>query len=88
MDLNRLHRPDLMGWIIVLLVMLLAVGIIGGLFLIEIPKGNRDAALLALGIVLGWGGSIVQWRFGSSHGSDRKTDLLAGVPPVPDKEIV
>jgi len=71
------RRPDLMGSIIAALVLLLAVGIIAGLFLIELPPGNREAAMLALGIVLGWGGSVVNWRFGSSHGSARKTDLLA-----------
>lgn len=52
-----------------------AVGIIavlGGfagliaLYFVEIPAGNRDAVTLALGIVLGWGGAVINGEWGSS----------------------
>lgn len=39
---------------------------LGGLYFIEIPAGNRDALMLAIGIVMGWGGSVVQNEFGGS----------------------
>lgn len=39
----------------------------GGLFFIAIPAGNRDALMLALGIVFGWGSAVVQSEYGASH---------------------
>lgn len=58
--------------------LLIAAGIITGLFLLEIPGGNRDVAMVALGIALGWAGAVVQFFYGSSDGSKAKTELLAG----------
>jgi DNA mismatch repair protein MutH len=57
--------------------MLTASGIITGLFLMEIPAGNRDVAMVALGVALGWAGAVVQFHYGSSEGSKAKTELLA-----------
>ena len=39
---------------------------LAGLYIAEIPTGNRDALMLALGLVLGWGGQVVGYEFGSS----------------------
>lgn len=39
---------------------------LGGLYFFEVPEGNREALLLALGIVLGWGGSVINGEWGSS----------------------
>lgn len=36
------------------------------LFFVKVPDGNNEALLLALGIVFGWGGSVVQSEFGST----------------------
>lgn len=43
-------------------------GLIGliALYWVEIPTGNRDAVTLALGIVLGWGSSVINGEWGSS----------------------
>jgi hypothetical protein len=60
-----------------LFAMLTAMGIIAGLFLLEIPAGNRDVAMVALGVALGWAGAVVQFHYGSSEGSHKKTDLIA-----------
>jgi DNA mismatch repair protein MutH len=57
--------------------MSMAAGIIAGLFLMEIPAGNRDVAMVSLGVALGWAGAVVQFHFGSSEGSKSKTDLIA-----------
>jgi hypothetical protein len=38
----------------------------GGLYFVEIPPGNRDALMLALGIVFGWGSAVVQSEYGAS----------------------
>ena len=48
------------------------IALIGGLagffalFYIEIPVGNRDAMMLALGLVLGWASSVIASEFGST----------------------
>ena len=54
------------------IVMLLCAVMMGALFFIEIPPGNRDIAMVLLGIGMGWGGAVVQFHFGSSDGSKRK----------------
>lgn len=69
------HRAAAIG--VGIIVMGLAVGIVAGLFLMEIPVGNRDVAMMALGIAISWAGSVVNFHYGSSSGSSRKTDMLA-----------
>ena len=43
-------------------------GLLGflALFFVPIPEGNREPLLLALGLVLGWGSTVVSYEFGSS----------------------
>lgn len=36
------------------------------LYWVEVPEGNMQALLLGLGIVLGWGSSVVQSEYGST----------------------
>lgn len=45
----------------------LGVGVLSiiGLFFIEIPKDNRDLVNIALGTVIGWGGSVISFYFGN-----------------------
>lgn len=56
--------------------MIVAAGIIAGLFMIAIPESNREVALVALGVALGWASAVVNFHFGSSEGSKTKTDLM------------
>ena len=57
--------------------------IVAALVFVGIPEGNRDAVVFAAGLVIGWGSTVVNNRFGSSKGSDRKTEaLLAGPTDV------
>ncbi len=48
-----------------------------GLFFVPIPEGNREPLLLALGLVLGWGGTVIGYEFGSSPAGRKAAD--AGV---------
>lgn len=57
-------------------VLLLAAGIVGALFLFEIPDGNREVALVVLGVAIGWGANVVNFHFGTSEGSKTKTDII------------
>jgi hypothetical protein len=49
-------------------------GLLGlaGLYFIPIPEGNREPLLLALGLVLGWGSTVVGYEFGSSPAGRRR----------------
>lgn len=49
--------------------LLAVVGGLLGLFLlyfVAVPEGNMEPMLLALGVVLGWGGAVVSGEWGSS----------------------
>lgn len=54
-------------------------GLLGlaGLYFVPIPEGNREPLLLALGLVLGWGSTVIGYEFGSSPAGRRAAD--AGV---------
>jgi uncharacterized RDD family membrane protein YckC len=49
-------------------VLALVGGLLGlaGLYFVPIPEGNREPLLLALGLVLGWGSTVIGYEFGSS----------------------
>jgi len=72
-------------------VLLVAAALMVALFLLELPEGNREIALVAFGIVLGWGSAVVQFHFGSSEGSKQKTEMMAdeepSAPDVPEEDI-
>lgn len=42
----------------------------------EIPSGNKDVVMVAVGIILGWGGAVVTYFFGSSKSSADKNEML------------
>jgi len=52
------------------------IGIVAALLRIEIPEGNEDTLIFALGLILGWGGTVINNRFSSSKGSEDKTAML------------
>lgn len=62
---------------------------LAGLFAIEIPAGNRDAVTLALGIILGWGSSVVSFEFGSSPSERKAASGPAGTrsDPIATEEV-
>ena len=39
---------------------------LGALFVFPVPAENKDPLMLALGLVLGWGGTVVGYEFGDS----------------------
>lgn len=67
---------DLPRHLVAAAVLVLAFGIVAGLFLLEIPEGNREVALVVLGIAIGWAGSVVGFHFGTSQGSTRKSEIF------------
>ncbi len=49
-----------------------------GLFLAPVPQVNHDLIVFMLGQLSGFVGGVVAFHYGTSAGSVRKTDLLAG----------
>ena len=69
---------------------LLAFGVTAGFFGVlvfmlfrSVPSTAHDALLLLLGSLSTAWTAVIAYYFGSSAGSDRKTELLAQAPPVP-----
>ena len=50
-----------------------------GLYFVPIPEANREPLLLALGLVLGWGSTVIGHEYGSSPAGRRAAD--AGIRP-------
>lgn len=53
---------------------------LGGLYFVPIPEGNREPLLLALGLVLGWGSTVIGYEFGSSPAGRKAAE--AGLRPI------
>jgi len=49
---------------------------------VQIPENNHDAIMLSIGVVLGWGTTVVGYFFGSSKSSADKNQLLADKTPT------
>ena len=67
-------------FVLALIAILLGAAIIAALIYVPIPEGNREPLLLALGLVLAWGGKGFDFYFGTSQSSADKTELLATRP--------
>ena len=69
-------KTDLTSFRAALAIVALAGGLIGmtALFFVPIPAGNREPLLLALGLVLGWGSTVIGYEFGSSPAGRRAAD--------------
>lgn len=42
-----------------------------------IPETNKDIITVAFGLILGWGGAVVGYFFGTSKSSNDKTKIIA-----------
>ena len=71
--------PPLGSFRAALAILAVAGGLLGlaGLYFVPIPEGNREPLLLALGLVLGWGSTVIGYEFGSSPAGRRAAE--AGV---------
>ncbi|HVQ06946.1 MAG TPA: hypothetical protein VMS43_00780 [Allosphingosinicella sp.] len=78
-------QPDLIRAALAIVALVGGLGGMAGLYFVPIPEGNREPLLLALGLVLGWGSTVVGYEFGSSPADRRAADagirLQAGAEP-------
>lgn len=56
------------------------IAICAALIFVEIPPANENALIFAAGILLGWGSTVINNRYGSSKGSEDKTHILGERP--------
>lgn len=47
------------------------------LYFYPVPDPNHDAIMMAIGVVLGWGGHVVGYFYGSSKSSSDKNEMLS-----------
>jgi hypothetical protein len=69
-------RVDVMAFLVGLTVMGVFLIMVLALIYVPIPSENRDSLTLLIGIVSGGVGTIVGYYFGSSKGSQKKSDLI------------
>lgn len=62
------------------MVILIGAGIAVALVFFRIPDANEAILNIALGFILGWGAGAVNFYFGSSDGSEHKSELLSQQP--------
>jgi len=71
-----------------------AVAIVGGLlgffglYFVEVPEGNREPLLLALGLVMGWGSTVIGYEFGSSPAGRKAADAGLRTTEAPAPVVV
>lgn len=61
-------------------VMFLLFTLIALLIFYDIPEANKDVLNIGIGVVLGWGSTIVAYLYGSSRGSAEKDEMLRNNP--------
>ena len=69
-------RPAIIRFTLALVAIGIGGGILAALVAFPIPDGNTEPLLLALGLVLGWGGTVFSFYFGNSD-----TDAQASGKP-------
>jgi hypothetical protein len=80
---REIALKDKVPAVLALLVTLGFFGVLGYMLTHQVPPSSHDTMLLLLGSLGSAWISIISYYFGSSSGSDRKTELLAQAPPVP-----
>ena len=66
--------PDPIRAALAIVALIGGLGGMAGLYFVPIPEGNREPLLLALGLVLGWGSTVIGYEFGSSPTVRRAAD--------------
>lgn len=54
------------------------------LFVVAIPPGNRDALMFAMGVIFGWGSSVIGSEYGASQVGRKAAN--AAIDAMPSKQ--
>jgi hypothetical protein len=66
-------------------VLLLGATFLGLLVFVEVPAGNERLMDFAAGIILGWGGAVIGFYFGTSEGSAAKNDAISDLAHIGER---
>jgi hypothetical protein len=80
---RQIALKDRIPAVLAILITMGFFGVLAYMLLRTIPPAGHYAMLLMLGSLSTAWTAVVSYYFGSSAGSDRKTELLAAAPPVP-----
>jgi hypothetical protein len=58
---------------------------VGSLLFVRVPEGNERILDLAAGILLGWGGAVVNFFYGSSSGSSEKDSAIHALATLDER---
>lgn len=64
--MNDHREGNVFRYVIGMLCIVGGLASLAGLYFIEIPEGNKEPLLLAIGLVLGWGSAVVQSEYGAT----------------------
>lgn len=79
------QAKEVLQYVFAALIVICFFGILFLLFIYKIPTENTDTLNLAIGTLLTAFGTVVGYFFGSSAGSQRKTDIIAQQTPIQDE---
>lgn len=57
-------------------IVMASIAIVVLLIFYPVQSENKEFVFTAIGIILGWGGAIVTFKWGSSQGSKDKTNIM------------
>lgn len=79
------HQKEILQYSFAALIVVSFFVILGMLLFKKIPTENTETINLAIGALLTAFGTVVGYFFGSSAGSQRKTDIIATSTPITDE---
>lgn len=65
-------------------IVLIGAAFVLSLLFITVPEGNARIMDLAAGLLLGWGGAVVGFYFGTSEGSVAKSEQIERIMGEPE----
>lgn len=77
---------EILQYVLAALIVLCFFSILALLLFFKIHSENTETLNIAIGALLTAFGTVVGYFFGSSAGSQRKTDIIAQSNPVSDEE--
>jgi drug/metabolite transporter (DMT)-like permease len=64
--MTNTHEGSVFRYVIGLMAIVGGLGGLAGLYFVEIPPGNKEPLLLAIGLVLGWGSGVINSEYGAT----------------------
>jgi hypothetical protein len=80
------NRANARFWLAAMII-LMGAGFLVALLFFKVPEGNERILDIAAGLVLGWGGAVVSFYYGSSSGSTAKDEAISGLTHIGERLV-